>query len=820
MKHLLFTLLIFGCTTGAYCQMKITGKVTAGNGKAVPFANVLLLNLKDSSLIKGGIANEAGEFEVDRVKGGQYFLRYCAIGYRTLNSAAVELTGSPQNKDVGAVVMDLDFKDLKDITIQAGKPLYYQETDRMVVNLQSTILSKGHSGYEILEMSPGVYIDRQTGVITLKGKSGVTIMVNGRRIFLQQEQASAFLNSMNADNIERIELIPTPSPKYDAEGSAGIINFILKKNVELGTKGSFSLTGKYGYGEKGNANVELAHNTEKTGIYGSYSFSHDRSHGDWFATGSQVAPLLGGAMNFDFWNNQEDVNNSHQGVIGMDTRLKKTTIGGVIVFNSSNTNASLFNHAQYTIYPDSILIMHSGIERTNRWRNTMASFYAERQIREGEKINIDISYLYYMNNNPTDVRNSFIDRKGSPVKSNDTVLSSRHDQLMRERIKTGVAKVDYVKQLHKNMRLEAGIKETYSKSSSVSSIATLVDNGWLTGPKTNNDLLMKEDIGAAYANIDFKLTPTANLAIGGRYEYSHTVVTDQYSGKNLVDRRLGVFMPNIVFSKAINDRSSWQLSYTKRLTRPSYTDLLSFISYNDPVSVGIGNPLLKPTITHNLKAAYSYKGYSFSVLASRDDHPIASFQVVTNSSGDLLYISSQNLRYQNSLLLQADAPLKVTDWWSMNQGFFGGWRQYKVSFTKDGFEKTYFGYSVYSRQAFKLPGAITLELSGRYNAAFYNGTVKIDANKSVNAAISKQLKNNKGSLLFSVDDVFRSLKYTSYYGTLTQEAYSLKSYLSYNPESRKYTIFRLSYFRSFGNDKLKSHKKDTGIQDEWERIRR
>jgi outer membrane receptor protein involved in Fe transport len=355
---------------------------------------------------------------------------------------------------------------------------------------------------------------------------------------------------------------------------------------------------------------------------------------------------------------------------------------------------------------------------------------------------------------------------------------------------------------------------------SLSSIASLVDNEWVTSAETTNDLLMKEEIGAAYVYADFQLAPSAGLAIGGRYEYSHTILNDQYNGENLVDRRLGELLPGIVFSKVINDKASWQLSYTKRLTRPSYNDLLSFIAYNDPISVGIGNPLLRPTITNELKAEYSYKGYFFSVLASRDDYPIAGFQVAANASGSLLYITSENLRYQNSLILQSDIPLQVTKWWSTIQGFSGGWRRYSESFTKEELEKTYFAYSVYTRQVFKLPGDLSLELSGRYNSASYNGTAKIDPNKSMNAAISKHLKHNKGSFQFSVDDVFRSIQYTSHYGTLTEETYSLKSHLTYDPESRKYTIFKLSYTRPFGNDHLKSHKKDIGAQEEWPRVGR
>jgi iron complex outermembrane recepter protein len=799
-------------------QVSITGRITTADGRPVPFANVLLLDGRDSSLVKGAITNESGHYEMDRVGKGTYFLKYCALGYRALTSPGLDLTGPQGGKDMGNTVLQAEVRELKNVTVDGEKPMYYHESDRMVINVGSSLFSKGHSALEMLERSPGVYIDRQTGAILLNGKSGATIAVNGKPIPMQQTQVIAFLNSIDANSIDRIELISTPSAKYDAQGSAGIINFVWKRDTELGTKGSFTLTGGYGYGEKASAGIEMAHTTEKISAYASYSFDHDRNLTHWIADGFQVAPSLGGAMNFDFRNTQKNVPNSHNAVAGIDVQLNRTTIGGSILFNSSSTSVNISNYARYT-YPDSVLQMNSKINEANRWSNTMGGLYMERRLREGEKMRIDISGLYYKNDNPTQVQNAFLDGDGKPVSSDDALLSPFHAASQSETIRSVVAKMDYAKQLCKTVRLETGVKASYNKSSSNGSITSEAGSGSVSPAEDQTDLRMTERIGAAYASADLQFGPATTLVIGARYEYSLTHEDDALAGKRIVDRSLGKVLPSFVFSRAINEKSSWQLSYDERLTRPSYLQLLTSISYNDPVSVGTGNPLLRTAVTNNLKAAYNYRGSSFSVLLSRDDYPIVDFQVVTNASGDLLYITSQNLRYQNSLILQADIPLKLTDWWSTRQGFSGGWRQYEETYTDKELKHSYFGYSVYSTQSFKLPADFGVELSGRYFSTSYVGTVRTNANKSVDLAIRKQLRNNRGSIQFTVTDLFRSLDYGLNYGTLTKEAYSLKSMLIFYPEAERYGTYKLTYSRSFGNTHVKRRKQDIGSQQEWSRIR-
>jgi hypothetical protein len=286
----------------------------------------------------------------------------------------------------------------------------------------------------------------------------------------------------------------------------------------------------------------------------------------------------------------------------------------------------------------------------------------------------------------------------------------------------------------------------------------------------------------------------------------------------LVDRKRGVFFPALSLSKKINDNEELQFSFSKRISRPSYTDLASFVRYSDPVAVYSGNPLLKSTITNNLKIGYSYKNYSLSLVFSREEFPIVRYQITQSPQKNLLYVSPQNLAYQNVINAQINIPVKIADWWSMSYSFTGGPRQFKVEHTPVPVRKTYFGFSLNFNQSFKLPKKFSAELSGWYNSQNYNGSIKAGGIGAVNAAIKKELNNNWGSFQLAVNDIFRTLHIDVYYGTLTQEVFSIKNHVSVNFESGTFPIFKLSYSKSFGIAKSR-RKINVGSEDERERAR-
>jgi iron complex outermembrane recepter protein len=801
---------------------QVTGRITSAAGQPVAFANVLLLKAADTTLAKVTLTDDKGSFQLDNVLPGAYRLRLSSVGFQTWESSPFELNSSQLVKDFGTQVMQEKARELGQVVVRAEKPLLQQQAFGTVVNVESSVLTKGSSALQLLERSPGVVIDYRNNNIALNGKSGVTVMINGKVMRMPLDQVVTLLNGMSADNIEKIELMTTPPAKYDASGSAGMINIVLKQNRKAGTNGSVSLTAGYGWREKATGNLNLSHNTKKFDIHSTYTYTRDRSYNHLYGVGTQDFPLLGGEMYGLFWNTNKPLQNNHDASLGADWRINPTTtVGGGIQYSNLHISSTAFNQRDMTILPDSLLLFTGKIGLRNRWQSIVNSIYIERKIGEGDKLSMDVDYIHYKNVNPTQVNSVFINKNGDQAgTNNDTLFSPDQKGLASTTIQVGMAKADYQKRLSEKTKLETGIKGTYTKSASVSGIESLVNNEWVTRPESTNDLVMKESITAAYASVNTQLNAATSLTVGARYEYSHTRINNNVPGEKPIDRNLGSLFPSLFLQGRFSKNEEWQISYTRRISRPTYNDLASFVSYNDPMSVFTGNPMLRPSITNNLKFGYSYMRYSFSLLLSRDDRPIYRWQLTSSPSGDLMVFSPQNLDFQNNVSLQASLPWKVTEWWNMSYNVVGSWRHFRATHPKMPTEKKYLAYSANFAQTFTLPRMYSVEVSGWFNSSSYDGTVKVNSFGAVNAGIRKNLNNNKGTFQLSVSDVFSTIKYRAFYGTLSEEAFNGKSEVTYNPESRRSPIIKLTYSRSFGTGTTRSRKQGAGTQDEQDRIRK
>jgi iron complex outermembrane receptor protein len=819
MKRILLGFILICLLQAVYGQ--ISGKLTNNAGQPLTFASVLLLRSSDTSLVKAASTDEAGAYQLQYNREGKYILQISCIGHNTWYSPEFELTASRPARDFGTQVLNANGQTLGEVSVRATKPLIQQNAYGTIVNVESSILTKGSSVLQIMERSPGIIIDRRNNDIAMNGKSGVMIMLNGKLMRMSTAQLLTMLDGMSADDITTIELLTTPPAGYDAEGSAGLINIVLKKNRKQGTNGSFSLSGGYGRGEKGTASINLTHNRRNISLYGSYTYLHNRTGSDLLITSTQNMPGFGGKLAVLFTNHSKMVQTGQDARAGIDIKLNpSTTIGGNLSWSSSRYNYNALNHLLYNVLPDSLLTFDGTISGDSRSKTMISSAYLEKNFGKSDKLSMDINYIYFNHNMPSVINSSFIDGNGNRAGNNDTMYSPVQHGHANTTIQVGVGKIDYTKQLNEKIKMETGVKSTHTTASSSSGLASLVNGAWENRDETVNDIKMNETIGAIYTSMSAQLNPATSLVIGARYEHAHTRMYEAKNRELTVNRKLGVLFPTVFLTRKLNDRSDLQLSYTKRISRPTYNDLASFAVYADPTAVVTGNSFLKPTITNNIKLGYNYKRYAFALLFSRDDNPIVRYQLTESPARDLILVSPQNLAWQNNVNLQVNVPVRINSWWSMSYGFTGGWRHFKIQHTKQPAEKKYMGYTLNFTQSFMLPKNFSAELSGSYNSVSYNGTVKAMGSGSLNAGIKKELGNNKGSFQASVTDVLRTLRTHSYNGAVTTEAFDIKSHVRYSAESRKFPIIRLSYSRSFGAASPKNQRKRDAVPDEAERISR
>ena len=697
---------------------------------------------------------------------------------------------------------------LDSVTFRAVPPLVKQQSSGIIINPQSSLLTKGSNALDALERAPGVALDPRNSGISLNGKTGVRILIDGKAVNLPPEQAVSFLEGLSADNIEKIELLTSPPAGMDAEGGAGIINIIRKKNRRQGTSGSATVVAGYGYREKASARMQIAHRNKKINLFGNYAFGFDKTYSDMYIPSAQNMPVYGGRLNVLVFDTARSTQKSHDATAGIDITVSpNTTIGGSFSLNNSDRVTRTRTREDFFIEPDSILLYRGVINTSNLWNNLLQSIYLEKT-KNNQTLSVYADHLLFRNTFPSDINTLFTDRHGNIVTPANSAFAPHQRGSADTRIRVGVFRLDYTKPLGK-AKLETGAKATWTRSNSESGISGRAETG--------NNIVMNETIGAAYAGIAIPAGSKTDLKAGARYEYTTTIMDNPVTKERLLKRRGGNLFPNISVMRRINENESYSLSLTKRITRPAYTDLASFIRYSDPTAAYIGNPFLKAAITHNVDIRYTYKDRSLALLLSRDKNPLVRYQITENAERTLLYVSPQNLAWQNNVMFQMVVPVRVKEWWNVSTTITGGWRQFKVVHTMAPVTKGFINWSVNHLQTFMLPKKYSAELSGWFNSKGYNGSVRMGAVGVVNAGLKKELNKSRGVLQLSVSDVFSTMKFTSQYGTITRDAFDVTNKVEFYTETAaKIPVFRLSYTRLFGSSVGKG--RSSGSAEENERV--
>jgi hypothetical protein len=799
-------LFLCACLLAVAAKSQVSGTLKDIHGNPVSFATVALLKSTDSTLVRSAASDEKGAFRLSAAPPGPYMLKVSCMGYRDHASLLI-IAGPPV--DAGTILLNTSGRQLSEVLIRSGKPLVQQEAGGLVVNVQNSILTKGSSVLQVLARSPGVIVDPQSSAISLNGKSGVMVMLDGKLLRLSANQVAALLSGMTADDTAQIELLATPPAKYDADGNAGLINIVTKRNKKAGTSGSVTASAGYGKGDKSAADIDLFNNSGKLSLHASYSYARDKSYALLLAQGTNNVPIIGGASHFHY-HGERDFTSGDQGFgAGLDYRpVTKTTIGGSIYYGISTGKNNSHNFGNYAT-ADSDLVFDSQLAGTGHTYYLHPSLYLEQSISKDQKLTVNLDYFGHHSNSPTQVQSTF----------SNSLYASRQRNLADAHIHVFVAQLDYSHTINKRLQLETGLKSTYTRSKSTSTLENFLDDRWVSvGAGTSNDLSTRELIGAGYLVLTWKPDSLTSLAAGARYEYSGNTTDHSLNAQYFVDRRLRKLFPDIFISRKVNASDQVQLSYTERISRPSFAELASYVAYNDPVSVFTGNPALKPSITHNLKLAYNAGDYLFSVLYSRDINPILGVQGVPGPTQGLVYLMPENADWQNNLTMQATIPVKPAAWWEMNYNIIGGWHRYQVSYFPELLVKRYFTYSLNFTESFKLPGKYAIELSGYYNASSYAGNNRSNGNAIVNLGFKKELNNNKGSFQLHVADVFQAGNYRAHSGLLVTDAFDTNVQISYRAESSFRPIIKVSYSRSFGSNSQKNTRQTNGTKEEQQRL--
>lgn len=805
-----FTCLLLLMSTSSYTQL--SGRVLTTSGEPVPFANIIILHAVDSSIVEGYNADEDGSFIVPLTHYNQpYIIEVSSLGAKTFYSDAFQMDMNKPGFDFGNILLEDEVTALGEVVVAARKNFIQTTPTGKTINVQSSLLTQGSNTLQVIEKLPGVLVDRQNGQFSLMGQGGANILFNGRKVNLPMSEIMALLESSSADGIEKIELITSPTARYDADGGSSLINIIFKKNTSEGSSGSLSFGAAYGIYEKGNASFSFDHKKEKLSFSASYSAFRNHNKNGFQGGGVNNMPFIGGQSTGTFSTYFTSAQFNQNATVDLAYSLNARTNTGIslsFIHGINNSTADIFNTRKVI---DQDLLKISILSLTNTKKtNSLASFFIDHRLSDKTSINFDANYITYYNNSPANINSTYFDENNQEIQPELEVYAAGFRSTSKTNIGIGNIKLDLNTSFGSKTNAAFGIKASIGDNNNDSNIETLRDGLWTIDPRSQSTIAGREDLLAAYAQFDMSFGAKHQLSFGLRQEYWHREVSTSTN-----DFTIHKIFPNIRWNYQAGENTQFQLDYNKRITRPDYVDVVASLFYNDPTAVFTGNPLLRPRLIERVQAQLSTSLFTIALSAQRETDPIIRYQLTSNEARDILIISPQNADFHNSLNLTTTLPLQWARWAHLDITSVTSLRRYQISYSVNPAAKTFLTHSLTYNQNFSLPKNFTMELSGFHHAAAYEGTNRRKGFGVLNFGLNKKFKSS--SLSFTVADVLKSFDIRTHISGMTPIVFDINTNSRYRDESAFSRIYRLTWIKNFGS--LSSgDKRSFGNEEEKDRM--
>ena len=784
---------------------KISGSLLDDEGKPISYANVILFTLTDSAMVKAEITDDKGVFQMSGIEAGGYWITASFVGLPDFNSEALQVEEG-QHLALPAFRLLPSSNDLSEVTVTATKPLVEVKPDKMVFNVEGSINAQGNTALELLRKSPGVMVDNNDNVM-LQGRSGVQIYIDGKPSPLSNSDLAAYLQTLQSSEIEAIEIITNPSSRYDAQGNAGIINIKIKKDKNLGANGNFDAGYSIGKLPQYNAKLSGNYRNKKVNLFGSYGYGEGRNRNLFNMYREQSG------LSFD----QRNVNlsnwNNHNFRAGADFFInKKSTIGLI-----ANGNVSDFTSNSNSRTPIAVIgsgTVDSLLLASNR-QNGMRSNY-----------NFNLNYAYDGGNGVTwniDADYGLFENDGDEYQPNrytdPTGTETYEERIYANETPTSINIYTFKIDLERNLfggKLGTGIKLSQVNTDNTFDFYNVLNGEYVLDQNRSNQFEYLENVNAAYLNYSGKFSEKVNFQLGVRAEQTNSegdLTAFVQSDEDNVKRSYLDFFPSGGLTFQANQMNSFQLTYSRRIDRPSYQDLNPFQNRLDELTFEKGNPFLNPQYSHNFQLTHTYKYmYNTSLSYSRTTDLITRITDISGTSAS--FITWLNLAEQDVLSLSVSAPIQITKWWNSYMNLTGSHTSNTADYG-DGkvVDLQALSFNAYAQQTFTLPMDMKLELSGWYAApGIWGGTFETKGMGNVDIGIQKKILDGKANLKVAVSDVFRTNRWSaiSQFGALYMKAGG-------SWDSRR---LRVNFSYRFGNDEVKAaRRRNTGLEDEKGRIK-
>jgi len=817
MKRFIFFFMLWISTCALSAQGLVKGKVLdKRNSEPLGFVNVRVSQHDNGTYVGGGMTDVDGNFNVKGLKNGKYVLSLTYVGYKE-EKRDFEVTASKPAVSFARIYMSEDAAMLKEVTVTGQKSTMKLEVDRKSFDVSQLISNSGEAASDVLDNVPSVEVDND-GNVSLRGNSSVEVWINGKASGLTSDNRAQILQQLPAESIERIEVIDNPSAKFSAEGSAGIINIVLKKDRKAGYYGSLQAGG----GTRGGANTSfnINYNSSKFDAYANVGYRHRANKGR-----SESEQIYHNANTYQRYSgrNSNMGNNlfTRAGLTWHATDKDDLSLNGMMMIGGGKNNSNIpYHYGTLGALSDTHMML-----RSTRSRNDMRMLYGEFNYRHNFSDKHFLDFTIDANKWKSDNDNFYQDSTVYYNMDKPTEYDYQYRPMFMNN-RRWETKLDYENQITDLMKIEAGYQGNFSHENTPQE-SYVDENNWdgsnsIEDKTYFNRFIYDMDLHALYATVSYKLGRLGVMA-GLRGEY-WKINTESYTWEQEHDasKREPAFkkdyfqlFPSLFLSYQLTETQQLQLNYTRRLRRPWGGQLNSFRDTRDATMVSFGNPELTPEYSNSFSLNYLKTWTEHSLLVSAYYRPTTDVIQRINyqsSSDGMMY--STNMNVAKSLSSGLEVVLKnklfrILDLTTTANAYY-----YKL----DGFKYDIDGQTVVGEgnhnftwnarmtASLMLPYDISVQGTGRYNSRSVITQGYRKANYSVDLGVRKNFMNKTFTVALNCRDLLNSRKWENYTSSETFTRHQLNKRGGRN--------VNLTVTWNFGNMKAKKKpRKDEGMSD-------
>jgi hypothetical protein len=782
-------------------EYTISGTVKDNAHKPVEAATIVLL--KDSAtVVKTETSHAQGDFLFESVASGTYLIKIMFGGFETYTSKEIRLA---KNEDLGEIILQSNSQQLNEVTVRVQRPLIEVKPDKLVLNVESSITSAGLSAMEVLQKAPGVRVDQNEN-ISLKGKSGVMIWIDGKQTPLSGADLANVLKSMPSSSIDKIEIISNPGARYDAAGNAGIINIITKKDQRMGMNGTATVSYGQGVYPKYGAGTNINYRNKKLNLYASYNyaerywFNHLMLDRRFLNVNEKDAQLFRYDQNnysvFDFKN--------HIAGLGVDYSLSKKTTVGISGNYAENRFSPHADNASRALGENNELLYYFNTagRHENFYYNYSGNAFLKHSFdSNGKVLSIDLDYAAYNNQSNQNFITTYTTADGG-VYLPDYFMKSDLDG--KTEIKS--LKADYTHPVSESFKIDAGVKTSFVLADNNSLFFEKVNGFYELDMKRTNHFLYHENINAAYLNANKEWKKWATQ-VGLRLENTNAN-WEQRTTHQKYDTGYTQLFPSVAVQYHALPKHDIGITLSRRIERPNYSQLNPFKFFIDKTTYREGYPYLFPASYYSVELSHTYKqrfitsfsyginkGYITEVIQPSETED--SVTVQTNKNMDEMLFVGLSGSYQ----------FQLTKWWSNVTNFNAYYARYTGNIAQTPLNAGRPTFDIYSNHSFLLPNGFSAEIGGWYQAQQLYGYMDLRPMWMLNFGVQKSLFDKRATLRLNVQDAFwkgyprATSTYTGYKESFIAE--------------RETRTVNIAFTYRFGNNKVSPMRKHrSGAEDE------